>query len=200
MIGTVAGAVAILVLTACFPQDRVAFLAGLALGGSGCAFVATILRNFSALAAQLAGITAAIIASSQLGATGGANGEAFMLAVVRCTEICVGIVSAGVVLAGTDFGSASRPAGHPVRGHLDRGYAAVCLYLGAGWPGTSGDAANAAGADSAGRRARPNHRRGDSRSLSAAPSFSGVGDGGMRPSRSGGQLARRGGSLRPAAT
>ena len=46
MIGTVAGAVAILVLTACFPQDRVAFLAGLALGGSGCAFVVTILRNF----------------------------------------------------------------------------------------------------------------------------------------------------------
>jgi len=108
MIGTVAGAVAILVLTACFPQDRVAFLAGLALGGSGCAFVATILRNFVALAAQLAGITAAIIASSQLGATGGANGEAFMLAVIRCTEICVGIVSAGAVLAGTDFGSASR--------------------------------------------------------------------------------------------
>jgi fusaric acid resistance family protein len=108
MIGTVAGAVAILVLTACFPQDRVAFLAGLALGGSGCAFVVTILRNFLALAAQLAGITAAIIASSQLGATGGANGEAFMLAVIRCTEICVGIVSAGAVLAGTDFGSASR--------------------------------------------------------------------------------------------
>ena len=70
MIGTVAGAVAILVLTACLPQDRVAFLAGLALGGSGCALVATILRNFVALAAQLAGITVAIIASSQLGATG----------------------------------------------------------------------------------------------------------------------------------
>jgi hypothetical protein len=31
-----------------------------------------------------------------------------MLAVMRCTEICVGIVSAGVVLARTDFGSASR--------------------------------------------------------------------------------------------
>src|SRR5260370_11022226 len=69
MISTVVGAVAILVLTACFPQDRVAFLAGLALWGSGCAFVATILRNFLALAAQLAGITAAIIATSPLGAT-----------------------------------------------------------------------------------------------------------------------------------
>jgi uncharacterized membrane protein YccC len=78
------------------------------LWGAGCAFVATILRNSLALAAQLAGITAAIIASSELGATGGANGEAFILAVIRCTEICIGIVSAGVVLVGTDFGGASR--------------------------------------------------------------------------------------------
>jgi uncharacterized membrane protein YccC len=108
MIGTVVGAVVIVVLTACFPQDRVAFLAGLALWASGCAFVATILRNSLALAAQLAGITAAIIATSELGATGGANGEVFMLAVIRCTEICIGIVSAGVVLVGTDFGGASR--------------------------------------------------------------------------------------------
>src|SRR5215469_6486106 len=56
MIGTVVGAVAIVVLTACFPQDRVAFLAGLALWAAGCAFAATILRNSLALAAQLAGI------------------------------------------------------------------------------------------------------------------------------------------------
>ena len=108
MIGTVVGAVAIVVLTACFPQNRVAFLVGLALWGAGCAFVATILRNSLAVVAQLAGITAAIIASSELGAVGGANGDAFVLAVIRCTEICVGIVSAGVVLAGTDFGNASR--------------------------------------------------------------------------------------------
>jgi uncharacterized membrane protein YccC len=108
MIGTVVGAVAIVVLSACFPQDRVAFLAGLALWGAGCAFVATILRNSLAVAAQLAGITAAIIAGSELGATGGTNGDAFMLAIIRCTEICVGIVSAGVVLAGTDFGGAQR--------------------------------------------------------------------------------------------
>jgi uncharacterized membrane protein YccC len=108
MIGTVVGAVAIVVLTACFPQDRVAFLVGLALWGAGCAFVATILRNSLALAAQLAGITAAIIATSELGATGGANGEVFMLAVIRCTEICIGIVCAGVVLAATDSGGAQR--------------------------------------------------------------------------------------------
>jgi len=108
MIGTVVGAVAIVVLTACFPQNRVAFLVGLALWCAGCAFVATILRNSLAVVAQLGGITAAIIASSELGDFGGANGDAFVLAIIRCTEICVGIVSAGVVLAGTDFGNASR--------------------------------------------------------------------------------------------
>jgi Fusaric acid resistance protein family len=90
------------------PAEPRRLLAALALWGAGCAFVATILRNSLAVAAQLAGITAAIIANSELGATGGANGDAFVLAIIRCTEICVGIVSAGVVLAGTDFGSAQR--------------------------------------------------------------------------------------------
>ena len=108
MIGTIVGGVAIVVLTACFPQDRIAFLAGLALWGAACAFVATVLRNFLALAAQLAGVTAAIIAGNQLGATGGVNGEAFTLAVIRCTEICIGIVSAGIVLSVTDLGRADR--------------------------------------------------------------------------------------------
>jgi uncharacterized membrane protein YccC len=108
MIGTVVGAVAIVQLTACFPQDRAPFLVGLALWGAGCALVATLLRNFAAYAAALAGYTAAIIASDQLGATGGPNGDAFMLAVTRASEICIGIVCAGIVLAATDFGGAQR--------------------------------------------------------------------------------------------
>src|ERR1700730_16090341 len=108
MIGTVVGAVAIVVLTACFPQNRTGFLLGLALWGAACGLVATLLRNFAAYAAALAGYTAAIIASNELGAVGGANGEAFMLAVTRASEICIGIVCAGIVLAGTDFGGARR--------------------------------------------------------------------------------------------
>jgi uncharacterized membrane protein YccC len=108
MIGTVVGAVAIVLLTACFPQDRAPFLIGLALWGAACALVATLLRNFAAYAAALGGYTAAIIASDQLGATGGPNGDAFMLAVTRASEICIGIVCAGIVLAGTDFGGARR--------------------------------------------------------------------------------------------
>jgi uncharacterized membrane protein YccC len=70
--------------------------------------VATLLRNFAAYAAALAGFTAAIIASDQLGATGGLNGAAFTLAVTRASEICIGIVAAGIVLAGTDLGGARR--------------------------------------------------------------------------------------------
>src|SRR6266481_3205071 len=108
MIGTVVGAVAIVVLTAGFPQDRGAFLIGLALWGAACALVATLLHNFAAYSAALAGYTAAIIASDQLGATGGVNGQAFMLAVARTSEICIGIVCAGIVLAATDFGGGQR--------------------------------------------------------------------------------------------
>jgi uncharacterized membrane protein YccC len=106
MIGTAVGAVAIVVLTACFVQDRVGFLLGLALWGAACGFVATLLRNFASYAAALAGITAAIIASDEVGAVGGANGDVLILAITRASEICIGIICAGVVLAGTDFGGA----------------------------------------------------------------------------------------------
>jgi uncharacterized membrane protein YccC len=111
LVGTVVGAVAIVVLTAGFPQDRAPFLVGVALWGAGCALVATLLRNFAAYSAALAGYTAVIIASDQLGATGGPNGDAFMLAITRASEICIGIVCAGLVLAGTDLGHARRRLG-----------------------------------------------------------------------------------------
>ncbi len=108
MIGTVVGAVATVAMTACFPQNRVAFLVSLALWGAACALIATILRNFAAYAAALAGYTAAIIASDQLGAVGGLNGQVFILAVTRASEIGIGIVCAGLVLALTDLGGARR--------------------------------------------------------------------------------------------
>src|SRR6266403_5227428 len=85
MIGTAAGAVAIVVLTACFPQDRIGFLLGLALWGAACGLLATLLHNFAAYAAALAGYTAAIIASDALGATGGENGHVFLLAITRAS-------------------------------------------------------------------------------------------------------------------
>jgi uncharacterized membrane protein YccC len=109
MVGTVIGATMVVVLTACFPQDRVAFLSLLALWGGLCVFVATLFRNFASYAASLAGYTAIIIAADVLGATGGPSDAVFMVAVWRATEICIGIACAGVVLAGTD------PGGAPLR-------------------------------------------------------------------------------------
>ena len=108
IIGTFIGAVAIVQLTACFPQNRAAFLISLALWCALCSLSATLLRNFAAYAAALAGYTAAIIAGDELGAVGGANGEAFTLAISRVSEISIGIVCAGIVLAGTDFGRSRR--------------------------------------------------------------------------------------------
>src|SRR5712671_6799567 len=128
MVGTAVGAVAIVVLTACFPQDRIGFLLWLALWGAACGLVATLLRNFAAYSAALAGYTAAIIASDQLGATGGPNGQAFELAVARASEICIGIVCAGIVLAGTDFGAAPR--------RLAESFGALLAEIAGGFIGT----------------------------------------------------------------
>jgi uncharacterized membrane protein YccC len=108
MIGTVVGATIIVVLTACFPQDRIAFLVLLAVWCGLCAFAATMLRNFASYSAALAGYTAAIIAADNLGATGGASSDVFLLAVTRAIEICIGIACGGIVLAGTDLGGAQR--------------------------------------------------------------------------------------------
>ena len=108
MIGTLVGATMIVVLTAFFPQDRIAYLGLLALWCGICAFAATVLRNFASYSAALAGYTAAIIAADTLGATGGASSDVFLLAIWRATEICIGIVCAGIVLAATDLGGADR--------------------------------------------------------------------------------------------
>src|SRR6266850_2610472 len=108
LIGTVIGAVMIVVITSCFSQSREGFLLSLALWGGICGFFAAILRNFMSYAAALAGYTALIIASDVFGPTGGVNGNLFILAVTRASEICIGIVCAGIVLAGTDLGGARR--------------------------------------------------------------------------------------------
>ncbi len=98
----------IVVLTAFFVQDRVAYLGLLAVWCAACAFFATLLRNFASYAAALAGYTAALIAAETLGATGGPSPDIFLIAVDRATAICIGIACAGIVLAGTDLGGAQR--------------------------------------------------------------------------------------------
>src|SRR6202795_2800803 len=44
LVGTIVGAIAAVVLSACFPQSRAGFLLGLAFWGAICALVATLLR------------------------------------------------------------------------------------------------------------------------------------------------------------
>ncbi len=109
MVGTIIGAVASVVLVALFPQQRVLFLGALAVWGAGCAFATTVLHNFAAYAAALAGYTVAIVAAELLGTVGGVNANAaFLLAVTRASEICIGIACAGIVLSLSDLGGAPR--------------------------------------------------------------------------------------------
>lgn len=131
------GAVAIVLLTACSPQDQLNFLLGLPLWGGACGLLATLLRNFAAYSAALAGYTALIIASDEFGATGGTNGDAFMLAITRTSEICIGIVCSGLILARTDFGGARRG---PVRRACRLNHSKTCLYAFTCRMGTVGNA------------------------------------------------------------
>src|SRR5260221_7734090 len=108
MIGPIIGAVVVVVLAGCFPQDRIAYLGLLALWGGLCAFAATVLRNFASYAAALAGSTAAIVATANLGATGGVSPDVFLVAVRRASEILIGIACPGGVLAGADLGGGPR--------------------------------------------------------------------------------------------
>src|SRR5215831_7875994 len=118
----VVGAVMSVVLTACFPQDRLMFLGALALWRGMSALAATLLRNCAAYAAALAGYTATIVAGDLLGATGDA---AFLIAISRGSEIIIGIVSAGVdslipisATPRSDWRCCSRPISFEITGRF----------------------------------------------------------------------------------
>ena len=104
MIGTAVGAVAAVLLTAVFPQDRAGFLFAMLAWASLCSFLSTLLRNFAAYAAMLAGWTLIIIASTSIPAPE----QVFEIAVSRASEICIGIVCATLVIALTDLGRSPR--------------------------------------------------------------------------------------------
>ena len=106
LIGTVLGAIMVVLLMAAFPQSRVGFILALALWCGLCGFAATVLQNFASYAAALAGYTAVIIAADAIANPNGV----FLLAVARGTEICLGIVCAGLVLVLTGRGTARERA------------------------------------------------------------------------------------------
>jgi uncharacterized membrane protein YccC len=108
LIGTVVGASAAVVLTAILIDNRAAFLIALAAWAGVCAVLSTLLRNFAAYGAALAGYTMAVIANDAFGLVGGPSDQVFLIAVERASEICIGIVCAGLVLGVTDFGGARK--------------------------------------------------------------------------------------------
>jgi uncharacterized membrane protein YccC len=101
-LGTVVGAVFVVLLSAAFPQERIGFLGGLVAWAGLCCFAASLLKGPAAYAAQLAGYTAAIIADSSIADPH----NVFILALSRATEITIGIACATVILGATDLGAA----------------------------------------------------------------------------------------------
>ena len=106
LIGTLLGAVVVVLLMAAFPQSRAGFFLVLATWCGLCGFAATVLQNFASYAAALAGYTAVIIAADAISHPN----DVFLLAVARGTEISLGIVCAGVVLVLTGRGTARERA------------------------------------------------------------------------------------------
>lgn len=104
LVGTAFGAVAAVLLTAVFPQDRFGFLFGMLAWAAACSFVSTLLRNFAAYAAMLAGYTLIIIAATSISAPD----QVFEIAINRASEICVGIVAGTLVVGLTDLGDAPK--------------------------------------------------------------------------------------------
>lgn len=103
-LGTLVGAVVMVALLAAFAQDRNVMILCLALWCGLCGFMVTLLRNFASYAAALAGITAAIIFADSLSDPT----ASFQLAILRVSEIGIGIGAAGLVLILSDFGSSGR--------------------------------------------------------------------------------------------
>ncbi len=101
LVGTIVGAVASVVLTAIFPQDRFGFLFGMLVWAAACSFVSTLLKNFASYAALLAGYTLIIIANNSIPDPD----QIFFIAINRASEISIGIVSGTLVMALTDLGN-----------------------------------------------------------------------------------------------
>lgn len=104
MIGTAVGAIVAVALTAVFPQERSGFLFAMLLWVSACSFLSTLLRNYAAYAAMLAGYTLVIIAGTSIAAPG----QVLEIALNRASEISIGIVSGTLVAALTNPGNAPR--------------------------------------------------------------------------------------------
>lgn len=137
MVGTVIGAVAMVLITIALPRDRSGFFVVLMLWVAACAVLATLLSNFSTYMGALAGFTAVVIAADILGPTGGPTNTVLTTAISRATEILVGIVSGSGVLAATDFGMARASLSAALASFSVRAVTGLCRVLRPGFDAES---------------------------------------------------------------
>ena len=130
--------------------------------------------------------------ATQLGATGGPNGQVFMLAVYSRQRDLHRHRLRRHRSRRDRFRRRPAPAGRVVRGAVGRNHRPICRHVGAGRARIAGDAACSTRARPAGHRARPGHRRGDRRVLPTPLSFAGAADGRGRFVRRSGRLAHGG--------
>ncbi len=114
ILGTFVGAFVALVLVDLCGQNSEIFIPALALWVGLCTAVATLLRNFRAYAAVLAGYTAPLIGLSAIQAPE----HAWDITIARVAVVIVGIVCAGVVTSMFLPGGARRDLGPRVRGAI----------------------------------------------------------------------------------
>ncbi|MQT15031.1 FUSC family protein [Segnochrobactrum spirostomi] len=104
IVGTLTGALVMVALLGLLAQQRDMLILSLALFCGVCGFAAVALRGFASYAAALAGITATIIFADTLNDPT----SAFLLSLIRVSEICIGIAVTAFVMIVTDFDQAGR--------------------------------------------------------------------------------------------
>ena len=130
MAGTLAGAVAAVLLFACFPQDRVGFTLAFAGWCALCGFIGSRLAFFAAYGAMLAGYTTAII----VGDVVSTPDQVFEVALARVTEIELGIIVASIVMATTQFGDRRNRLAESLQALAEQAVTVLLLVLRPGGP------------------------------------------------------------------
>lgn len=127
-LGTLAGGAAALLIGALFPQDRTMLLLAIAAWLACCTFVASLLRDFRAYGAVLAGYTAAIICVGQIDAPA----NLLLTTLDRVAAILIGILCVALVNAVFIVASAHAHLLAELRRQLDDARSTALAVLGAG--------------------------------------------------------------------
>lgn len=129
VVGTLTGALVMVALLGLLAQDRDMLVLSLAVFCGLCGFAAVALRGFASYAAALAGITATIIFADTLSDPT----NAFLLSLIRVSEICIGIAVTAFVMLVTDFDQAGRQLAallERTAGQVATGFVASLTFMG----------------------------------------------------------------------